>query len=77
MSRFKQLFEGLKILDRFLVDTMEINPVPNSFPNGTPDYSRSAYINISVPGGVDPFYENLLIERGWKRECEGENWIYQ
>lgn len=71
---------GLAILGKHIGPkaTLELCPIPESFPNGTPDFSRRAYISVEMKTDVDltEQEETALKKLGWCEECNGDYWTY-
>lgn len=75
-TQFSNLMSGLGILSAFMPESAEIEPVPNSFPGGAPNFSTRAYLAVLVPGGITPAAKARMLELGWHPEQEGEYWVY-
>lgn len=78
ISRFYKLYKGLELLNDYKPFETSIEPIPSSFPNGAPDFSRSAYICIGIENWPvsEPDSERLK-ELGWKEESgEGDYWTF-
>jgi len=79
MNSFEKIFRGLEILKLYTPNCLTVEPVANSFPNGAPDHSRSAYISVDV--GIDGWNiseddKEKLIKWGWISEQEDQYWIH-
>ena len=78
-NSFDKILRGLKILAPYNPACLTCEPVANSFPNGAPDHSHRAYINIEV----GPQIWNLgdserkeLLGLGFQPEQEDQYWIH-
>ena len=79
MNSFQKIFQGLKILESYTPACLTINPIQSSFPNGSPNHSYRAYINVEVGmkgWDMSEGERKELISLGWKPEDEDQYWIY-
>lgn len=83
MNRFDKFFEGLNLLRPF-ANTVQIEPIPNSFPNGAPAHSSRAYVGIECnPNKIwlyieqNPNFVNEMANLGWVSEEKDTIWIFQ
>lgn len=74
--KITEMSHGLAILSKYAND-VSMDPIPESFPNGAPDYSRRCYLSVEVGlDGVNEKDEALLRSLGWHDEQEGIYWVY-
>lgn len=68
------LHAGLDILQNY-ANSVELDVVPNSFPNGAPDHSHHAFIAVSIlDDDVSDEDAEQLRKLGWVPECNGDYW---
>lgn len=58
---------GLKILQKHAA-RFNVEPIPQSFPNGAPAFSYSAYIAVEIDGDLAEDELAILKELGWHDE---------
>lgn len=80
-NSFLNIYEGLQILMKYSKDIppLTFEPVPQSFSNGSPNFSRNAYMNVEM--GADGWrisegHRKKLIDLGWIPEDEDQYWIH-
>jgi hypothetical protein len=63
---FDSIIKGLVLLEPYIAE-LNIDPVPDSFPNGTPNHSHMVTIGV-ITGKIDcpEFKEDKLMELGWR-----------
>jgi len=78
LPRFDRLLWGLQLLNDYRPVTVDLSPIPASFPNGAPNHSYSAYLSVELENWpVNEPDGKRLKELGWKEEQEGLYWIFQ
>ena len=66
---------GTTILSKYC-DGCDLCPIPNSFPNGAPDFSHRAYLSVEIGNQwVSDEDEKVLRENGWVPEDDGQVWV--
>jgi hypothetical protein len=67
ISQLERIRRGLEILGKIAV-RCEIEPITASFPNGAPDFSRRAFLDVEVEGDFDENDLRELKSLGWSDE---------
>lgn len=74
MKKITKVINGLLLLKPYCVD-MNVEVVPRSFPNGSPNHSNSSYICVEIDFNKEEPAKEIcerLKELGWNSECEGQ-----
>jgi len=83
MNKFQKFHIGLdRLIGMYGYELISIESVPvsSSFPNGVPNHSTDAYIQITVKTNnpyTSPSFEKEMSLLGWNMEQEGQYWIFK
>lgn len=75
---FQKLKRAIEIFSKYEgITVYDLEPIPESFPNGAPKHSNSAYISVYTGNvQISEMDEAELKGLRWKVECEGDYFAF-